>query len=320
MHEFELIDRYFRRSGGRGVALGIGDDGAVLDLPPGRQLVAVVDTLVEGVHYPRQIAAADIGYRAVAVNLSDIAAMGAVPAWMTLALTLPAADPEWLEGFSRGLLAAAQQFDIALVGGDTTAGKQTVVSVQLLGHVADKRFLSRSGCRPGDSIYVSGTPGDAAAGLIDVLNGNDGHDLAQRFLRPTPRIELGLSAVGVANAAIDVSDGLCADLQRMLSASACGGTIEQEKLPLSTTLVERYGSAEAARFALTGGDDYELLFAVSAGNEDEFLDACATVGVPVTSIGQAEAHPGLRVTAGDTPLKLDTDGYRHFNTTKGEAV
>ncbi|MGB5247970.1 MAG: thiamine-phosphate kinase [Woeseia sp.] len=313
MHEFELIDHYFRRSGGRGVVLGIGDDGAILDVPPGRQLIAVVDTLVEGVHFPPELDARDIGYRAVAVNLSDIAAMGGEPAWMTLALTLPEADTSWLAGFAEGLFIAAAEHDVALVGGDTTAGGETVISVQLLGHIASGQFLTRSGCRPGDSIYVSGTPGDAAAGLALLQQGNSEHALAKRFCRPAARVQLGQAVANLASAAIDVSDGLCADLQRLLQASGCGATIEQQRLPLSPALLDHCGDADAARLALTGGDDYELLLTVNAEQEAEFLQAARKCDVSVTRLGVAEIDMGLRVTRNGQPITMNLAGYRHFS-------
>ncbi|MBT8086277.1 MAG: thiamine-phosphate kinase [Woeseia sp.] len=312
MHEFELIEHYFHRAGGAGVAVGIGDDGAVLDLPAERQLVAVADTLVAGVHYPDELTPADIGFRAVAVNLSDIAAMGATPAWFTLALSIPAADATWLEGFASGLFAAADEHDVALVGGDTTAGLQTVITVQALGHVARGRCLQRSGCQPGDRIYLSGTPGDAAAGLACLQNGESQPYLVQRFRRPAARVALGASLVGIANAAIDVSDGLCADLSHVLTASGCGATLEQERLPLSAELVAYCGEAEAARSALAGGDDYELVFTVSEANEQRLLQATRDKGQFVTRIGVAEPEPGLRMTHNGQQQAVPSTGYRHF--------
>jgi thiamine-monophosphate kinase len=312
MHEFELIETYFQRPGGKGVALGIGDDGAVLDVPNDRQLIAVVDTHVAGVHYPPQLAAADLGFRVLAVNLSDVAAMGGVPAWMTLALTLPQPDADWLRDFSAGLFEAAADYDIALVGGDTTAGAQTVISVQLLGHVARDRAITRAGCRPGHRIYVSGTPGDAAAGLALLQQGTASHPLARRFRRPVARVELGQAVSGIVSAAIDVSDGLCADLQHLLRASGCGATIEQQQLPLSSDLLEHCGAARARQFALQGGDDYELLLTVDEHNEQALLRAANDSQVTVTCIGRAESDAGLRVTDEGRPVSADFSGYRHF--------
>jgi thiamine-monophosphate kinase len=313
MDEFELIDRYFRRTVGHGVALGIGDDGAVLNVPNGRQLVAVVDTTVAGVHYPDNLPAADIGYRAVAVNLSDIAAMGATPSWMTLALTLPASDPDWLEQFASGMFAAADAYGVALVGGDTTRGSQTVVSVQLLGHAASHAILKRSGARPGDGIYVSGTLGDAAAGLQLLQKGEAGDFLKERFRRPEARVTLGQAVASIAGAAIDISDGLAADLDRILTASGVGATVDRQALPLSAELLAWAGADEARRLALTGGDDYELCLAVPAVDEAEFQRLARQAGVSVTRIGVAEATPGLRISTGGADVRpLKEPGFRHF--------
>ncbi len=315
MDEFELIARYFSRDGGAGVVLGVGDDGAVLELPADRRLVAVVDTLVDGVHYPAHFAAADVGYRAVAVNLSDIAAMGAEPAWMTLALTLPAVDTEWLAGFADGLYRAAGEHGVALVGGDTTRGAQTVISVQLLGHAAPAGVLTRSGCRPGDLLYVSGTLGEAAAGLESLQGGRDEVALEARFRRPVPRVALGRAVAGIAGAAIDVSDGLAADLGHVLAASGCGATLELERLPLSATLVAARGEERARALALTGGDDYELCLAVPAAAEEAFLAAARDCDTPVTRIGRARAEAGLVLTQNGEAVASPQGGYRHFAAT-----
>ena len=210
MDEFEIIQRYFARdANGAGVEVGIGDDGAVLAPAPDRELVAVVDTLVEGRHFPPTLAAADLGWRVVAVNLSDIAAMGAVPRWMTLSLTLSAADPVWLDGFASGLFDAASPANVALVGGDTTRGTELVVSVQILGDVESGKALRRSGARVGDAIFVSGHPGEAAAGLAQLqADPAVSGVLVDRFCRPQPRLRLGRELIEFATACIDVSDGL----------------------------------------------------------------------------------------------------------------
>lgn len=319
MDEFELIDRYFSpcQGDGEGVVVGTGDDGAVLALSPGMLLVAVVDTLVEGVHYPRDFAAADTGYRAVAVNLSDIAAMGATPAWMTLALTLPAADEAWLADFSAGLYEAAAEHGVVLVGGDTTRGRETVISVQLMGQVERGRVLTRGGCRPGDLIYVSGTLGDAAAALD--MQGRRRVDplLAERLRRPAARVALGRAAAGIASAAIDISDGLAADLGHVLSASGCGATVELERLPLSAALAAACSTEQARRFALTGGDDYELCLAVPPAAERAFLGAALACETPVTAIGTAQARTGLQFTLDGSVVVPDVGGYRHFGGGEG---
>jgi len=312
MDEFALIDRYFRRDGGEGVVIGVGDDGALLEPPAGRRLVVVVDTLVEGVHYPERFAAEDVGYRAVAVNLSDVAAMGGTPQWMLLALTLADVDEDWLEGFASGLYAAAGEHGVALVGGDTTSGRQTVITVELIGHAHPDRVITRRGCRPGDRIYVSGTPGDAAGGLLSLTQGGGHAELESRFRRPAPRLALGEAVAGVASAGIDVSDGLAADLGHVADASGCGIMLDADELPLSHTLVEAFGRERARELALTGGDDYELALAVPPGAEAAFRDAAASCDVPVTAIGTAREGSGLRVVSRGRELAIGRPGYRHF--------
>jgi len=311
--EFQLIERYFRRPapGGAGVEVGVGDDGAIVRLPPGRELVVVVDTLVAGVHFPAEMTPPDVGYRALAVNLSDVAAMGAEPAWMTLALTLPAPDADWLEGFAAGLWDLAERHGVALIGGDTTRGPLTV-SVQVLGHLPAGTRLLRGGARAGDRVFVSGTPGDAAAGLgLRTPDTDAERRLRTRFLRPEPRLGLGLALAGRASAAIaaiDVSDGLLADLAHICEASGVGAVIEEERLPLSAALLEVAGRERAAEFALTGGDDYELCFTLPPEVEADDLSA----DVPVTAIGVVTAEPGIRLRRHGRDVPLPAGGYRHF--------
>ncbi len=313
MDEFQLIERYFRRPapGGAGVEVGVGDDGAIVRLPPGRELVVVVDTLVAGVHFPAEMTPPDVGYRALAVNLSDVAAMGAEPAWMTLALTLPAPDADWLEGFAAGLWDLAERHGVALIGGDTTRGPLTV-SVQVLGHLPAGTRLLRGGARAGDRVFVSGTPGDAAAGLgLRTPDTDAERRLRTRFLRPEPRLGLGLALAGRASAAIaaiDVSDGLLADLAHICEASGVGAVIEEERLPLSAALLEVAGRERAAELALTGGDDYELCFTLPPEVEADDLSA----DVPVTAIGVVTAEPGIRLRRHGRDVPLPAGGYRHF--------
>ncbi len=316
MDEFQLIERYFHRAApaGAGVRLGVGDDGAIVRLPPGRELVVVVDTLVAGVHFPDDMAAADVGYRSLAVNLSDIAAMGAEAAWFTLALTLPAPDARWLEGFAAGLWQLAEHHGVALIGGDTTRGPLTV-SVEVLGHLPAGTGLLRSGARPGDRVFVSGTPGEAAAGLGLRSPGSAAERrLRERFLRPEPRLALGRALARLANgAAIDISDGLLADLGHICAASGAGAVIEAERLPLSPALVEVAGRERAAELALTGGDDYELCFTLPAEVADEVVDALqAEAGVGVSGIGVMTAEAGIRLRRDGREVALPAGGYRHF--------
>jgi thiamine-monophosphate kinase len=304
--EFELIERYFAgHDRGPGVVVGIGDDGAVLQPEAGRELVTVVDAVVAGVHFPIDIDAADLGYRAVAVNLSDIAAMGARPRWMTLSLTLPAADPDWLQAFATGLYEAAAEHDVALVGGDTTRGKEIVVSVQITGDVEAGKAILRSGAAEGDTIYVTGTVGDRAAGLALIQRGQHAAGLCEAFLRPRARVHVGRALVGVASAAIDISDGLVADLGKLLAASHVGGRLDLDALPLSAALLEHFDRDAALDFALAGGDDYELCF-TAAG------ELPAAGDLPVTPIGKVTAADGLVLFDRNGPVVFEDGGYRHF--------
>ena len=229
-------------------------------------MVAAIDTLVDGVHFPHGCPAASVGHRVLAVNLSDLAAMGAKPAWALLALTLPNIDEHWLSEFAAGFSDLARSHDVALVGGDTTSGPLSA-TVQILGHAPRSQSLLRSGARPGDLVFVSGTPGDAAAGLAVEqgrlkLAADTATYLRKRFLYPTPRMALGKSLRGFASACIDVSDGLLGDVGKLAQASGCGVALTYEHIPVSEQLVTTVGEDRAREFALTGGDDYELCFTV----------------------------------------------------------
>lgn len=305
MNEFELIRSYFdREQSAPGVVTGVGDDGAVLAPDPDTDQLQVIDTLVEGVHFPVGTNPADIAYRCVAVNLSDIAAMGGWPRWMTLALTLTDASEQWLSAFSTGLFAAADQYAVALVGGDTTRGDSVVVTIAMSGEVEKGCALLRSGAIPGDTIYVTGTPGDAAAGLA-LLQQNEANEyLVGRFLRPTPRLETGRALIGKASAVIDISDGLLGDLRKLLQASGTGAEISIDKLPLSEELRTRFDVDKQRRFALTGGDDYELCF---TANEDS---VAALVGI--TAIGTVTDAVELICLLDGDVVEVDDSGYRHF--------
>lgn len=313
--EFTLIDRYFRAAAGRrDVRVGVGDDGAVLVPPAGQDLVAVVDTLVEGVHFPAGSAAASIGHRALAANLSDIAAMGAAPAWALLALTLPAIDERWLADFVAGFDALAHEHGVQLVGGDTTAGP-LAVTVQVLGFVPRGAALLRAGGQPGDIVYVTGTPGDAACGLAIIEQrlrpaGPKGSAAAgvlqRRFLYPAPRCAIGVALRGVASACIDVSDGLAGDLAKLAAASGCAARVDVARLPLSAEIVEVAGRAAAEQFAMTGGEDFELCFTVPAAREAGLRD------LPCTAIGRLDAGAGLTAWRGDNVIEFSHSGYDHF--------
>ena len=335
MGEFELIERYFRSGprnprepaagSGEGVLLGIGDDAAVLELPADRQLVAAIDTLVEGRHFPAGCAPQSIGHRALAVNLSDLAAMGADPRWFLLALTLPAAEPGFLEAFTEGLFALAREHAISLVGGDTTAGP-LAMSVQVLGSVPAGAAITRTGGHAGDLLFVSGTPGDAAAGLRHLMQAQpvEGADadvldphwqqLMHRFLYPEPRVELGRALRGIASACIDVSDGLAADAGRLAAASGCGAWIDAAQLPLSTAMQARHDGEAATQFAIGGGDDYELCFTVPPSKRAELEARLANVKCRVTCIGRLVEKLSLQITRNGKPVDCDTRGYDHFSS------
>ena len=303
MDEFELIRRYFARDAqASDVIVGIGDDGAVLELAPGIQQVQVIDTMVEGVHFPSDMAAADVGYRVVAVNLSDIAAMGAKPRWMTLALTLADQDESWVDQFAAGLFDAAREYDVELVGGDTTSGKVIVATVHMTGVVEEGAALLRSGANVGDTVFVTGTVGDAAAGLALLRDGEREEYLQRRFLRPRARVAKGRELIGQASAAIDLSDGLVGDLRKLLDASGVGADIDIENIPTSETLRQRFAAEEALEFALTGGDDYELLF---TGPADIDID-------DATPIGMVTAGTDLRCRLNGELVEVNDAGYRHF--------
>jgi thiamine-monophosphate kinase len=317
--EFELIRRFFLpQERGKGVTLGIGDDGAVVVPVHGRSLVAVVDTLIEGVHYPLGFPASDVGFRALAVNLSDIAAMGGMPRWMTLALTLVDADESWLTGFAAGLFEAAAEYDVTLIGGDTTRGAQTVISVQLLGDVAPDAILTRAGAKPGDGIYITGTVGDAAGGLalLKASSGgdldSDGEYLVRRFSRPAARVACGASIAGRATAAIDLSDGLGTDCLKLLRASDMAGTIDLGLLPVSVQLHRKFGHDRALQFALDGGDDYELCFTAGPADDSWLQDLAASEGLSIARIGEVRQGAGLNcIRDGKTEPYVDR-GYSHF--------
>ena len=303
MDEFELIRRYFARDAqASDVIVGIGDDGAVLELAPGIQQVQVIDTMVESVHFPSDMAAADVGYRVVAVNLSDIAAMGAKPRWMTLALTLADQDESWVDQFAAGLFDAAREYDVELVGGDTTSGKVIVATVHMTGVVEEGAALLRSGANVGDTVFVTGTVGDAAAGLALLRDGEREEYLQRRFLRPRARVAKGRELIGQASAAIDLSDGLVGDLRKLLDASGVGADIDIECIPTSETLRQRFTAEEALEFALTGGDDYELLF---TGPADIDID-------DATPIGMVTAGTDLRCRLNGELVEVNDAGYRHF--------
>lgn len=312
--EFDIITRYFQRPKPTrdDVLLGIGDDAALLQVPAGKQLVVAVDTLVAGRHFPEQTAAADIGYKALAVNLSDLAAMGATPAWATLSLTLPAVDATWLQAFADGFFMLADEYSVALVGGDTTRGPLSV-TVQVHGFVEPGKALQRDTARPGDVVYVSGIPGEAACALQQMLAGETPEDiLLQRLNRPQPRVVLGQDLAGLASAAIDISDGLLADLGHLLTASGCGATLWPDRLPRSPAL-QAIPIEQALSCQLDGGDDYELCFTLPEDKREALAAVQAQHAVTLHEIGKLEARAGLRCVYDDGRSETpEVHGYDHF--------
>lgn len=319
LNEFELINRYFARPGAdrSDVIVGIGDDAAILRLPTGADLVAAVDTIVEGRHFPAGMDARAIGHRALAVNLSDLAAMGATPLWASLALTLPAADSEWLQGFATGFFALAQRHGVALVGGDTTRGALTV-SVQLMGHVPAGTALKRNGAEAGDLLVVTGTLGDAGAGLALVQSTGPAagspseRELIRRFEYPTPRVEFGLAARGVASAAMDLSDGLVGDLTKFASINGLAGHVEVDRLPVSAALSACAAPTQVRDWALAAGDDYELLLAVPVERHRDLTAHAARLGLALTVIGDLRRGTGVTWSSFGVEFHPEVRGYDHF--------
>lgn len=324
--EFDLIDRFFSRPAGAGparsdVIVGVGDDAAVLRVPEGTDLVVAVDTVVAGRHFPPESDARSIGHRALAVNLSDMAAMGATPAWATLALTLPSADAGWLARFSDGLMTLARAHEVALVGGDTTAGPLTV-SIQIMGFVARGTALRRGGAQPGDVLAVTGTLGDAGAGLALVTGGltvphrDAGRaaaaELVERFEYAAPRVRFGAAARGIASAAMDLSDGLAGDLPKLAQASGLAAHVDVGRLPLSAALRALVPVARAREWALAAGDDYELLLAVSPARFEDLSEAARGLNLTLTAIGELRPGSGVTWSLDGGAFAAPARGFDHF--------
>lgn len=326
--EFDLIARIRARAGQRDdVELGIGDDAAVLRVPDGMHLVVATDTLNAGVHFPAATAAADIGWKALAVNLSDLASMAAQPAWCTLSLSLPQADVDWIDGFLDGFLALAAQHGVALVGGDTTRGPLSVC-VTAHGLVEPGRALRRDGARVGDDVWVTGSLGDAAAALalLAAPESADGHRteagdavagasawLRLRLDRPQPRLAVGAALAGVAHACIDVSDGLLADLGHVCAASGVGAEVRVDALPASDALCARFGHEARRELQAAGGDDYELCFTAPQDRRDAVARIGLEAAVAVTRIGRIVAGDGVRACDdGGRTWRPGRTGYAHF--------
>jgi thiamine-monophosphate kinase len=313
--EFQVISKYFRRqTKDSAVLLGIGDDAAVVDMSG--PIVVTTDTMVSGVHFQNETSGDVVGYRVLAANLSDLAAMGAEPRWCTLALTLGSIQDEWLSGFSTSFFDLADQHGVSLIGGDLTRGP-LVVTVQLFGVGKEDCLLTRSGGNVDDQIYVTGSLGDSAAGLSLIKKGiadvSDEHRfLKNRFLRPTPRVSEGLAMRGIAKAAIDISDGLLADLGHICESSGCGAVIDVERLPLSTELLALFPSEVAQTFALNGGEDYELCFTASPDDGTAIEQRLESLGTKAYAIGHLVDQPGVVCHRAGKPFMPASTGYLHF--------
>ncbi len=309
--EFDLIARHFTPAApgpDAGVPLGVGDDCALLAPRAGMCLAVSTDTSVVNVHFPADAPAEAIGYRALAVSLSDLAAMGAEPRWCLMALALENDDEAWLEGFARGFHSLCQASGTALVGGDVTRG-ELAIGVTVMGEVPPDEALSRSGACAGDVLAVTGALGGGAGGLALWQRGERDldHPLLARYLKPRPRLTAGLALRGLAHAAIDISDGLLADLEHLLAASGVGARLEPEALPLAAGLTEALGEREAYRAALCGGDDYELLVSLPAASLEEAQRRLGEQGLALTPIGTLHAGSGV------TGVDVDgAHGWQHF--------
>ncbi|QNB08558.1 thiamine-phosphate kinase [Herbaspirillum frisingense] len=324
LSEFELIARYFSRppAPDSRTALGVGDDCALMTPAPGMQLAISSDMLVAGRHFFPDADPATLGHKCLAVNLSDLAAMGAQPIAFTLALALPEARAEWLAPFSRGMLALADEHGCELIGGDTTKGPLTI-SITVFGEVPPQQALRRDAARAGDDLWVSGSLGDARLALAgyrrefsedQAVNAEELTVAAPRMHAPTPRVALGLALRGIAHAAIDISDGLAGDLGHILTRSRVGATLDVDALPPGPALQQRDLHLRR-RFTLSGGDDYELCFTAPVRQRDAVYKAAQAAGTPVTRIGSIDAAAGLRLLdAAGEPLQDTPDSFDHFRS------
>ena len=307
--EFSLIHQFFAQPSRKNssTSLGIGDDCALLSLPVGYQLAVTTDTMVEGVHFFAEADPEQLGHKLLAVNLSDLASMGAKPLSVTLALTLPSVDDEWLQAFSKGFLTLAERYSVDLIGGDTTAGPLTL-TVQAMGLVPEQKALLRSGAKVGDLIFMTGNLGDAGLGLKINLGYEcaDPHFALQRFNTPDPRVAAGLDLIDKANACIDLSDGLASDLGHILDQSHVGACLDWESLPLSASVMAYVNETNDWMMPLTAGDDYELCFTISP-------DKVHQLKGQYTHMGVIESTPGLRVRKSGAIQTFEHKGYEHFS-------
>ena len=317
--EFELIKKYFQNltDDDSSVQCGIGDDAAVIQIPPDMEVVLSIDTLLEDTHFPKGTTPSDIAYKALAVNLSDMAAMGAIPKWVLLSISLPESNDTWLEQFSAGFLELAKQHSVSLIGGDMSRGPLSI-TVQIQGLVPTAKALRRDGAQQGDLIYVTGTLGDAGVGLDIILQNlvvADEHEIffLNSLNRPEINIEAGIHLRDMASSAIDISDGLISDLGHILGASHVGAEIEMEKIPLSEAMQQCINKQDAWNYALTSGDDYKLCFTASAEKHDWIVDAFKDINVPVNCIGKITSGRELNCKdSEDAYFEPTGSSYKHF--------
>jgi len=315
--EFDLIRRFFGKRPRRqaGTSLGIGDDCALIQLSEGCELALSVDTLVSGTHFFPNVDPASLGHKALAVNLSDLAAMGATPKWVTLALTLPEANETWLKAFSQGFFALADRFDVDLIGGDTTRGPLSI-TIQAMGEIPKGLELKRSGASVGDIIFVSGPLGSAGLGLKirQGLSNYQDDECLRALERPEPKLILGSLLRGFASASIDVSDGLISDLGHILEASSVGARIDFDRLPLSKRVQEYIQETHDIEMPITAGDDYELCFTVPQAARDNLERRLAQNNLNAFPIGEIQATPGIEIYHQNERLQTTQSGYEHFSS------
>lgn len=315
--EFELIEEYFRQGGSAvGVALGIGDDCALLQVPAGRQLAVSMDTLVGGIHFPKNADPELIAERALRVNLSDLAAMGAEPLWFTLGLTLPEADKQWIKSFSQGLFRVANEYNITLVGGDTTKGP-LAMTIQVHGAVEPDKALLRSGAQAGDLIFTTGCVGDGAGALAVIKQELEVGKAAfnyfmQHYYRPEAQVSSGRLLAGVASSAIDISDGLMADLGHICTESGVGAELKLERLPLSDPLKKLVPREQAFEWALAGGDDYQLCFTLPKQHLPRLEQLIDQHKLEAHHVGEIVQGSGITCMHNGECLEVDSHGYQHF--------
>ena len=315
--EFDLISRHFTRPAANAV-LGVGDDCALVDVTNGMDLTVSTDTMVSGTHFFPDVDPEHLGHKALAVNLSDIAAMGAMPYWAMLALTVPNVDHAWLAAFAKGFFDLAAEYNVSLIGGDTTRGPLTL-TVTIMGEVPAGAALRRSGAKAGNDVWVSGNVGDAALAVAHrngkvVLSESDYHEAVMRLYEPTPRVALGQALRGMATAAIDISDGLLADLGHICRLSGVGATVDLASIPVSAIGAKHFASDAGRTAIVAGGDDYELCFTAPPNSRESIAELTDMLGVPLTRIGQIKRGKGVSLLGPDgKAVKVDGRGYDHFS-------